>query len=165
MEQNSFLFQAIVFLASAVLFVPLAKRLGLGSVLGYLIAGIIIGPFVFGLVGEEGQDIMHFAEFGVVMMLFLIGLELEPKLLWRLRKSIIGLGSLQVMVTAGIIGIGTDIFFILHCYGNAIAPGKRINENRCRTKRIFGFAFPGHCRHSHVGYFSFACYIKYSKEY
>jgi monovalent cation:H+ antiporter-2, CPA2 family len=104
MEQNSFLFQAIVFLASAVLFVPLAKRLGLGSVLGYLIAGIIIGPFVFGLVGEEGQDIMHFAEFGVVMMLFLIGLELEPKLLWRLRKSIIGLGSLQVMVTAGIIG-------------------------------------------------------------
>ena len=104
MEQNSFLFQAIVFLAAAVIFVPLAKRLGLGSVLGYLIAGIIIGPFVLGLVGEEGQDIMHFAEFGVVMMLFLIGLELEPKLLWRLRKSIIGLGSLQVIVTSGIFG-------------------------------------------------------------
>lgn len=105
MDQNSFLFQAIVFLASAVLFVPLAKRLGLGSVLGYLIAGIIIGPFVLGLVGEEGQDIMHFAEFGVVMMLFLIGLELEPKLLWRLRRSIIGLGSLQVILTSVIFGI------------------------------------------------------------
>ena len=104
MDQNSFLFQAIVFLASAVLFVPLAKRFGLGSVLGYLIAGIIIGPFVLGLVGEEGQDIMHFAEFGVVMMLFLLGLELEPKLLWRLRKSIIGLGSLQVILTSLIFG-------------------------------------------------------------
>jgi monovalent cation:proton antiporter-2 (CPA2) family protein len=104
MDQNSFLFQAIIFLASAVLFVPLAKRLGLGSVLGYLLAGIVIGPFVLGLVGEEGEDIMHFAEFGVVMMLFLIGLELEPKLLWRLRKSIVGLGSLQVIVTALIIG-------------------------------------------------------------
>lgn len=104
MEQNSFLFQAIVFLASAVLFVPLAKRLGLGSVLGYLIAGIVIGPFVIGLVGEEGQDIMHFAEFGVVMMLFLIGLELEPKLLWRLRKSIIGLGGLQLIISTVVIG-------------------------------------------------------------
>jgi monovalent cation:proton antiporter-2 (CPA2) family protein len=106
---DSFLFQAIVFLASAVLFVPLAKRLGLGSVLGYLIAGIIIGPFVLALVGEEGEDIMHFAEFGVVMMLFLIGLELEPKLLWRLRKSIVGLGSLQVIITSLIIG---SFFFI-----------------------------------------------------
>ena len=104
MDQNSFLFQAIVFLASAVLFVPLAKRLGLGSVLGYLIAGIVIGPFVIGLVGEEGQDIMHFAEFGVVMMLFMIGLELEPKLLWRLRKTIVGLGGLQIVVTTAIIG-------------------------------------------------------------
>src|SRR5512132_1698887 len=106
MEQNSFLFQAIVFLAAAVIFVPLAKRLGLGSVLGYLIAGIIIGPFVLGLVGEEGQDIMHFAEFGVVMMLFLIGLELEPKLLWRMRVPILGLGTLQVTATAAAIAAG-----------------------------------------------------------
>src|SRR5688572_26591087 len=104
MDQNSFLFQALVFLASAVLFVPIAKRLGLGSVLGYLLAGIIIGPFVLGFIGEEGSDIMHYAEFGVVMMLFLIGLELEPQLLWKLRKSIIGLGSLQVIVTAVVIG-------------------------------------------------------------
>lgn len=104
MGQNSFLFQALVYLASAVFFVPIAKRLGLGSVLGYLLAGIIIGPFVLGLIGHEGQDIMHYAEFGVVMMLFLIGLELEPELLWKLRKSIIGLGSLQVLLSALIIG-------------------------------------------------------------
>jgi monovalent cation:H+ antiporter-2, CPA2 family len=100
MGQQNFLFQALVYLASAVICVPLAKRSGLGSVLGYLIAGVIIGPFVFGFIGEEGKDIMHYAEFGVVMMLFLIGLELEPKLLWKLRRSIIGLGGLQVAGTA-----------------------------------------------------------------
>src|SRR3989337_1645297 len=99
MSQDTFLFQALVYLASAVIFVPIAKRLGLGSVLGYLIAGIIIGPFVLGFIGREGQDIMHFAEFGVVMMLFLIGLELEPQLLWKLRKAILGLGGLQVILT------------------------------------------------------------------
>lgn len=105
MGQSSFLFQALVYLASTVLFVPIAKRLGLGSVLGYLIAGIIIGPFVLGLIGQEGQDVMHFAEFGVVMMLFLIGLELEPELLWKLRKSILGLGTLQVIISAIIIAL------------------------------------------------------------
>lgn len=105
MDSHSFLFQAMVFLASAVVFVPLAKKLGLGSVLGYLIAGIIIGPFVIGLVGEEGQDIMQYAEFGVVMMLFVIGLELEPELLWKLRKSIIGLGGLQVILTTLVISL------------------------------------------------------------
>jgi monovalent cation:H+ antiporter-2, CPA2 family len=99
MNQHSFLFQAIIFLASAVIFVPLAKRIGLGSVLGYLLAGVVIGPFVFGFVGEEGEDIRHFAEFGVVMMLFLIGLELEPERLWKLRKSILGLGGLQLVLT------------------------------------------------------------------
>src|SRR5688572_22468749 len=104
MGANSFLFQALIYLAAAVVFVPIAKRLGLGSVLGYLIAGIIIGPFVLGFIGKEGEDIMHYAEFGVVMMLFLIGLELEPDLLWRLRKSILGLGSLQVIFTSVIIG-------------------------------------------------------------
>ena len=89
----------MIFLASAVLFVPIAKKLGLGSVLGYLVAGIVIGPAVMGFVGKEGEDIMHFAEFGVVMMLFLIGLELEPELLWKLRKAILGLGGLQVILT------------------------------------------------------------------
>jgi CPA2 family monovalent cation:H+ antiporter-2 len=94
---EGFFVQAVVYLAAAVVAVPLAKRAGLGSVLGYLLAGAVIGPFVLGLVGEEGQDVMHFAEFGVVMMLFVIGLELEPALLWRLRAPILGLGGLQVV--------------------------------------------------------------------
>lgn len=85
--------------------VPLAKRLGLGSVLGYLVAGVVIGPFVLGFVGQEGDDVMHFAEFGVVMMLFLIGLELQPALLWRLRVPILGLGGLQVAVTTLVVAI------------------------------------------------------------
>lgn len=88
-----------VYLLAAVISVPVAKKLGLSSVLGYLIAGIVIGPFVLGIVGQEGEDVMHFAEFGVVLMLFLIGLELEPSLLWRLRGPILGLGGLQVLIT------------------------------------------------------------------
>lgn len=104
MDPSSFLFQAFVYLAAAVLFVPIANRLGLGSVLGYLLAGIMIGPYVLGIVGREGEDIMHYAEFGVVMMLFLIGLELNPQMLWKLRKSILGLGGLQVILTTIIVG-------------------------------------------------------------
>src|SRR5688500_10022952 len=110
MDQHKFLFQALVYLAAAVLFVPVAKRIGLGSVLGYLLAGVVIGPFVLGFIGEEGQDIMHFAEFGVVMMLFLIGLELEPQLLWKLRKTILGLGGLQVVVTSIVVGVVAFLF-------------------------------------------------------
>ena len=78
--------------------------LQIAAALGYLIAGIIIGPFVLGFIGKEGEDIMHYAEFGVVMMLFLIGLELEPELLWKLRKSILGLGSLQVILSTLVVG-------------------------------------------------------------
>ncbi|BAV04244.1 glutathione-regulated potassium-efflux system protein KefC [Filimonas lacunae] len=89
----------MIYLAAAVVMVPLAKKAGLGSVLGYLIAGIIIGPACLQFIGKEGEDLMHFAEFGVVMMLFVIGLELEPLRLWRLRKSIAGLGGLQVALT------------------------------------------------------------------
>ena len=100
MHGEGFFFQAFVYLAAAVVSVPLAKRLGLGSVLGYLIAGVVIGPFGMELVGDEGQDVLHFAEFGVVMMLFLIGLELEPSRLWRMRRSILGLGGSQVVLTA-----------------------------------------------------------------
>jgi monovalent cation:proton antiporter-2 (CPA2) family protein len=103
MHGEGFFFQAFVYLAAAVISVPVAKRLGLGSVLGYLIAGLVIGPFGLHLIGKEGQDVMHFAEFGVVMMLFLIGLELEPSLLWRLRGPILGIGGLQVGATTGII--------------------------------------------------------------
>lgn len=96
------LFPAFIYLCAAVVAVPIAKRLGLGSVLGYLIAGILIGP-VLGLVGSETAEIQHFAELGVVMMLFLVGLELEPKLLWRMRSRLLGLGGLQVAVTAALI--------------------------------------------------------------
>ncbi|GLR20019.1 monovalent cation:proton antiporter-2 (CPA2) family protein [Portibacter lacus] len=96
---GSLLFEAIVFLAGAIICVSIAKRLGLSSVLGYLLAGVIIGPYVLGFIGEEGQDILHFAEFGVVMMLFLIGLEIEPKNFWKMRKTILGMGSIQVVGT------------------------------------------------------------------
>ena len=106
---DSTLLHAFIYLAAAVLAVPLAKRLGLGSVLGYLVAGILIGPSVLGLVGEVG-DVMHFAEFGVVMMLFLVGLELQPALLWRMRGQLIGLGGLQVVGSIAVIaGIGLAV--------------------------------------------------------
>ena len=93
---DGLLFNAFIYLCAAVVAVPIARRLGLGSVLGYLIAGIVIGP-VIGLVGAETEEIKHFAEFGVVMMLFLVGLELEPKLLWEMRARLLGLGGLQVL--------------------------------------------------------------------
>ncbi len=92
-------FQAFVYLLCAVIAVPFAKRLGLSSVLGYLVAGMVIGRFGLGVVGEEGESVMHFAEFGVVMMLFLIGLELQPAMLWRMRSPILGLGGGQVVLT------------------------------------------------------------------
>ena len=99
--------QAFIYLVAAVVAVPIAKRFGLGSVLGYLIAGFVIGPFGLGFVGDEGEDVLHFAEFGVVIMLFVIGLELEPRRLWTLRRSILGLGGLQVLITAALIAGGT----------------------------------------------------------
>ncbi len=92
------LFQATIYLVAAVIAVPIAARLGLGSVLGYLLAGVVIGP-VLGLMGEDPQELQHFAEFGVVMMLFLIGLELEPEALWDMRHRLIGLGGLQITVS------------------------------------------------------------------
>ncbi len=107
---EGFLFQATIYLGAAVIAVPLASRAGLGSVLGYLLAGIFIGP-ITGLVGAETEDLQHFAEFGVVLMLFLIGLELEPRALWNMRDKLIGLGGLQVVatlcaVTAGASALG-----------------------------------------------------------
>ena len=94
--------QAFIYLVAAVIAVPIAKRFGLGSVLGYLIAGVVIGP-VIGLVGSETTTIQHFAEFGVVMMLFIVGLELEPKMLWGMRHRLLGLGGLQVVLTAAVV--------------------------------------------------------------
>lgn len=91
-----------IFLASAAFIVPLASRFKLGSVIGYLLVGIGIGPFGFSLIGNANQ-IMQFSEFGIVMMLFLIGLELEPDMLWRLRKTIVGLGGLQVILTTALL--------------------------------------------------------------
>jgi glutathione-regulated potassium-efflux system ancillary protein KefC/glutathione-regulated potassium-efflux system protein KefB len=93
---------AVIYLVAAIVAVPVAKRLGLGSVLGYLLAGILISPNLLGLVGDQ-TSVMHFAEFGVVMMLFLVGLELQPARLWKLRHSILGLGGLQVLATTSII--------------------------------------------------------------
>jgi len=102
---TEYLLFAFIFLGSAMVTVPLAVRWGLGSVLGYLIAGVLIGP-VSGLVGSEAERIQHIAEFGVVMMLFLVGLELEPRHLWHMRWKLLGLGGLQLGLTAtGLMGM------------------------------------------------------------
>ncbi len=116
---EGFLYQTSIYLAAAVIAVPIAARLGLGSVLGYLAAGILIGP-TFGLVGNETAELQHYAEFGVVMMLFLIGLELEPRALWDMRHRLLGLGGLQiaittaaVMVAAMVLGQVTSVAFAI----------------------------------------------------
>ena len=110
---GSILSEIIVFLLGAVICVPIAKRFGLSAVLGYLFAGILIGPFLLGFIGEEGETILHFAEFGVVMMLFLIGLEINPKDFWNMRKTIVGMGGSQVLLTM----ILSYIVFTLIGYG------------------------------------------------
>jgi len=99
-----FLEQAVVFLATAVLLVPLFQRLKLGAVLGYLCAGMIIGPFGLGMIGEV-ESTLEFAEFGVVLLLFLVGLELQPSRLWVLRRPVFGLGGAQVMVTGAMLAV------------------------------------------------------------
>src|SRR3954462_4904976 len=98
------LYQAFIYLLAAIVAVPLAKRLGLGSVIGYLLAGTVIGPYALRFV-DNGSDVMHFAEFGVVMMLFVIGLELRPALLWQMRRPILGLGGLQVLASTLVLGL------------------------------------------------------------
>lgn len=110
MNHSDFLVQAAIYLASAIILVPIFKRLGLGSVLGYLIAGILIGPFALKLIADP-EHMLHFAEFGVVLMLFLIGLELESQKVWELRKLLFGLGGMQVTVTIALV---TIIAHLLH---------------------------------------------------
>ncbi len=99
---SAFLYFATIYLTAAVVAVPLASRLGLGSVLGYLLAGIAIGPLL-GLIGTQADDLRTYAEFGVVMMLFLIGLELEPRALWDMRDKLLGLGGLQITLTMAVV--------------------------------------------------------------
>lgn len=101
--------QALVYLAAGVVTVAAAKKLGLGSVLGYLIAGAVIGPFALNLIGDP-EDVIKFAEFGVVILLFLIGLEVRPALLWSMRKTIFGLGGAQVVATALAIAAAAMLF-------------------------------------------------------
>ena len=106
---ENFLLLATVYLVTMVIAVPISARLGLGSVLGYLICGILIGP-VLNLTGNQMSDLQHFAEFGVVMMLFLIGLELEPRNLWNMRHRLIGLGGAQVLLSIGAVA-GVALLF------------------------------------------------------
>jgi CPA2 family monovalent cation:H+ antiporter-2 len=122
---SEWLLQAAVYLTAAVICVPAAARLGMGSVLGYLAAGILIGPFVLGLVGEEGSDIMHFAEFGVVMMLFLVGLELEPSRFWRMRQRVLGAGAAQLTATATLITLAAVAIGV--SWGAALAIGLAVS--------------------------------------
>ena len=103
------LVNSFIYLSAAVIAVPLSKALGLGSIIGYLAAGIVIGPWGLGLVTNV-EDILHFAEFGVVLMLFLIGLELEPKRLWSLRRPIFGWGSAQVLGCAVLLTAAAMVF-------------------------------------------------------
>ncbi|NHZ80857.1 glutathione-regulated potassium-efflux system protein KefC [Massilia sp. CCM 8695] len=98
--EHGLLLNALIYLAAAVIAVPIAKKLGLGAVLGYLLAGIAIGPWGLGLIGEV-EDILHISEFGVVLLLFVIGLELEPKRLWSMRRAIFGRGAAQVLGVTG----------------------------------------------------------------
>jgi monovalent cation:proton antiporter-2 (CPA2) family protein len=119
MEPHGFLEQALIYLTAGVLAVPLFARLGLGSVLGYLAAGIAIGPWGLGLIAAP-ETVLQFAEFGVVMLLFLIGLELEPDRLWALRRSIFGMGATQVLavgaaVTGAALAFGQSLAVAIVC--------------------------------------------------
>ncbi|MES2547183.1 MAG: monovalent cation:proton antiporter-2 (CPA2) family protein [Pseudomonadota bacterium] len=108
MGSSNFLIQATIYLSSALFLVPIFKRLGLGSVLGYLIAGILIGPYALKLIPDPEQ-VLHFAEFGVVLMLFLVGLELESQKVWELRKTLFGLGGLQVLITLAVVSFAAHL--------------------------------------------------------
>ena len=120
MNAEALLIQAVVYLGAAVISVPLAKRAGLGSVLGYLVAGVVIGPSLLNLIGDPAQ-VNHVAEFGVVILLFLIGLDVQPSLLWRMRSSIFGVGGAQYVAT-GLVGTGIAVALGLE-WRSAVACG------------------------------------------
>ena len=127
MHIGEILFHLTIYLVAAVIAVPLSVRFGLGSVLGYIAAGLMIGP-ALGLVGTETVTVQHYAEFGVVLMLFLIGLEMQPKMLWEMRTRLLGLGGLQVGLT------------IVAIAGCAIALG----EFRCPQTQLAQLSRTGH---------------------
>lgn len=101
--ETSLAMNTLLFLGVAIIMVPLARKFGLSSVIGYIAGGIIIGPYALKLTGRDVDDIMHASEFGVVMLLFLVGLELEPKKFWDMRKKIIGLGLTQMLLTISLL--------------------------------------------------------------
>ena len=116
------IFEKMMFLLlAAVILVPLAARLGLGSVLGYLVAGVIMGPWLLGVI-DHVDEVMHVAEFGVILLLFVIGLELRPSRLWALRKAIFGFGSAQVLVCGALL---TVFLILMGSTPMAAAVGKR----------------------------------------
>ncbi|MBV8326451.1 monovalent cation:proton antiporter-2 (CPA2) family protein [Chryseobacterium sp.] len=101
--ESSLAMNTLIFLGVAIIMVPLARKLGLSSVIGYILGGIIIGPYVLKLTGHNVDDIMHASEFGVIMLLFLVGLELEPRKFWEMRKKIMGLGAVQMLLTISLL--------------------------------------------------------------
>ena len=120
MQSHDLLVNFVIYLAAAVAAVPLARRLGLGSVLGYLLAGVIVGPWGLRLITNV-QSILDFSEFGVVLMMFVIGLELEPARLWSLRRSIFGYGGLQLMVCA--LAVGLAVMAVGHPWRAGVVAG------------------------------------------
>lgn len=113
MTENSIAMTILIFLGVAIIMVPLGKKLGLSSVIGYLLGGILIGPFCLQLTGRDAEDIMHASELGVIMLLFLVGLELEPQKLWQIRKRILGLGLSQMLLSI----VGIFIVFYVAGFG------------------------------------------------
>lgn len=101
--ESSLAMNTLIFLGVAIIMVPLVRKFGLSSVIGYLAGGIIIGPYILKLTGKDVNDIMHASEFGVIMLLFLVGLELEPRKFWEMRKKIIGLGLTQMLLTTSLL--------------------------------------------------------------
>ena len=136
----AWLTSSLIYLGAAVLVVPLSKFLGLGSIIGYLVAGIAIGPWGLGLVSSV-EDVLHFAEFGVVLMLFLVGLELEPKRLWNLRRPIFGWGAAQVLSCAAVLfAVGCAVDDRRQCGGPRRAAGLSDRGRRAFVRRRSRFA-------------------------